>query len=82
MSQQKSKVIPALVTLTVILGGIGWLFYSSAGEAFEYYKHVDEITAKPLQQWEGKHLQVHGFVVPAIDHEADGQRAPADRVQV
>ena len=65
MSQQRqSKVVPALVTLGVILGGISYLFYSSAGEAFEYYKHVDEVMAAP-QKWEGKRLQVHGFVVPS-----------------
>src|SRR3954453_23192701 len=65
MTQQKkkNKVAPALVTLGVIVGGISYLFYSSAGEAFEYYKHVDEVMAAP-QKWEGKHLQVHGFVVP------------------
>jgi cytochrome c-type biogenesis protein CcmE len=64
MSQQKkNKVVPALVTLAVIVSGLGYLFYSSAGEAFEYYKHVDEVMAEPAK-WQGKHLQVHGFVVP------------------
>ena len=38
-----SRLVPALVTLTIVFGGIGYLFYSSAGEAFEYYKHVDEV---------------------------------------
>ena len=59
----KSKVIPALVTLAIVVGGLAYLFYSSAGEAFEYYKHVDEVMAQPTR-WNGKHLQVHGFVVP------------------
>ncbi len=59
----RTKVLPALVTLGVVLGGIVWLFYSSAGEAFEYYKHVDEVTGSPAT-WRGKHLQIHGFVVP------------------
>src|SRR6185369_5966154 len=53
--------------------GIGYLFYSSAGEAFEYYKHIDEVMNEP-QKWQGKHLQLHGFVVPGsimrrLDHE-------------
>jgi len=61
---KRSKVLPSLITLAVIGGGIGYLFYSSAGEAFEYYKHVDEVMAEP-GRWEGKHLQVHGFVVPS-----------------
>ncbi len=59
----KNKVVPALVTVAVVVGGIGYLFYSSAGEAFEYYKHVDEVMSEP-QRWEGKHVQMHGFVVP------------------
>ncbi len=60
---QKNKILPAVITLAVIVGGIGYLFYSSAGEAFEYYKHVDEVMSEPAK-WEGKHLQLHGFVVP------------------
>jgi len=63
MPPSKNKVLPALVTLLVIGGGIGYLFWSSAGEAFEYYKHVDEVMSEPTK-WEGKHLQLHGFVVP------------------
>ena len=27
-----------------------------------YYKHVDEVMASP-EQWQGKSLQLHGFVV-------------------
>jgi cytochrome c-type biogenesis protein CcmE len=60
---KKSKVAPALITLSLLIGGIVYLFYSSAGEAFEYYKHVDEVMANP-GHWEGKRLQLHGFVVP------------------
>jgi cytochrome c-type biogenesis protein CcmE len=64
MSQKKkSKVVSGLVTLGIVLGGLAYLFYSSAGEAFEYYKHVDEVMTEP-QRWEGKHLQIHGFVLP------------------
>jgi cytochrome c-type biogenesis protein CcmE len=60
---KRNKVLPALVTLTLLVGGITYLFYSSAGEAFEYYKHVDEVMTDP-GHWEGKRLQLHGFVVP------------------
>jgi len=63
MSRQKRKIISGLVTLGVLVGGIAYLFASSAGEAFEYYKHVDEIMAQP-GQWDHKHVQMHGFVVP------------------
>ena len=57
------KIAPALLTLAVVAGGITYLFWSSAGEAFEYYKHVDEVAANP-GAWTGKHLQMHGFVQP------------------
>jgi cytochrome c-type biogenesis protein CcmE len=63
MSRQQKKIISGLVTLGLLIGGVAYLFASSAGEAFEYYKHVDELMASPAQ-WENKHVQVHGFVVP------------------
>ena len=67
MSRQDSrvsrKIISGVVTLGLLVGGVAYLFASSAGEAFEYYKHVDEIMAQPAQ-WQHKHLQMHGFVVP------------------
>jgi cytochrome c-type biogenesis protein CcmE len=63
MSRQRRKIISGLLTLGFLIGGVAYLFASSAGEAFEYYKHVDELMAQPAQ-WEHKHVQVHGFVVP------------------
>ncbi len=57
------KIIPGIVTLLIVIGGIGFLFWSSAGEAFEYYKHVDEVMSEPAR-WQGKQMQVHGFVLP------------------
>ncbi len=63
MARPNRKIISGLVTLALLVGGVAYLFASSAGEAFEYYKHVDEVMAQPAQ-WEHKNLQVHGFVVP------------------
>ena len=63
MPGPKKKIISGVVTLGLLVGGVAYLFASSAGEAFEYYKHVDEIMAQPAQ-WEHKHVQMHGFVVP------------------
>ena len=63
MSRQRRKIISGIITLSLLVGGVIYLFASSAGEAFEYYKHVDEITANP-SQWEHKHVQMHGFVAP------------------
>src|SRR5438045_1730317 len=59
----QSKIAKGVLALTAMVGGIGYLFYASAGEAFEYYKHVDEVLKAP-DAWRGKHLQMHGFVVP------------------
>ena len=81
MSRQKRKIISGLVTLGLLVGGIAYLFASSAGEAFEYYKHVDEVMAQP---------GAVGAQAPAdarlrrarLDHEALRQGASADRVQV
>jgi len=74
MGSTRKKLAPALFTLAVVLGGIAYLFYASAGEAFEYYKHVDEVAANPAA-WTGKHLQMHGFVVPGtIARRMDASR--------
>ena len=63
MARPNRKLISGIVTLGLLVGGVAYLFASSAGEAFEYYKHVDEVMAQPAQ-WEHKHVQMHGFVVP------------------
>jgi cytochrome c-type biogenesis protein CcmE len=39
------------------------LLWSTLQEGTEYYKHVDEVMSS-RDQWEGKRLQLHGFVVP------------------
>jgi cytochrome c-type biogenesis protein CcmE len=51
------------VTATVIVGAFVGLLWSTLRDGTQYYKHVDEVMASP-QNWEGKHLQLHGFVVP------------------
>ena len=68
---KNSNYVPALVTLTLLIGGVVYLFYSSAGEAFEYYKHVDEVTSS-ADAWRGKKLQVHGNVVAGSIEQAKG----------
>jgi cytochrome c-type biogenesis protein CcmE len=37
--------------------------WTTLREGTEYFKHVDEVMVNP-QQWEGKSLQLHGYVVP------------------
>ena len=36
--------------------------YATLREGTEYYKHVDEVMTSP-SAWQGKSLQLHGFVV-------------------
>ena len=54
----------AKITLTavVLLSAIGGLLWYSLQQDTAYYKHVDEVMASP-DQWKGKALQLHGFVV-------------------
>jgi cytochrome c-type biogenesis protein CcmE len=56
------KVTRAVISIAVLGAALGLLFYATATGDAAYYKHVDEVTANP-QQWYGKQLQLHGFVV-------------------
>ena len=58
------KLKPVLLVLSILVvgGAFGSLFYSSLAEGTEYYKHVEEVMHQP-EQWYGKRLQLHGFVV-------------------
>ena len=58
------KLKPVLLVLSILIvgGAFGGLFYSSLAEGTEYYKHVEEVMHQP-EQWYGKRLQLHGFVV-------------------
>ncbi len=47
-------------TAFVLVGAFLGLLWSTIQDGTEYYKHVDEVMAKP-QAWEGKRLQLHGF---------------------
>ena len=50
------------VTALVLVLAFAGLLWSTLREGAEYYKHVDEVMASP-DEWEGKRLQLHGFVV-------------------
>ena len=60
MKNKAWKVGLTSLVLTLTFGG---LLYSTMAEGTEYYKHVDEVMAQP-ENWYGKKLQLHGFVVP------------------
>lgn len=52
------------VTAFVLATTFGVLMYTTLGESMQYYKYVDEVMAAPADSWEGKTLQMHGYVVP------------------
>ena len=51
------------LTSLVLLLAFGGLLWSTLREDVEYYKHVEEVMVNP-EAWQGKKLQLHGFVVP------------------
>jgi len=56
------------ITVAVLAVAFGGLMYSTLSEGTQYFKHVDEVLAN-RQQWEGKSLQLHGYVVPGSIRE-------------
>jgi cytochrome c-type biogenesis protein CcmE len=59
MSSRPLKIGATLLVLGLAFAG---LMYSTLSEGTEFYKHVDEVMANPVA-WQGKRLQLHGFVV-------------------
>ena len=59
----KNKAVKVGLTSVVLAVTFGALLYTTMAEGTEYYKHVDEVMSQP-DQWYGKKLQLHGFVVP------------------
>jgi len=58
----KHKALKIALTTTILFLALGGLLYSTLSEGTEYYMHVDEVLANP-GEWQGKNLQVHGYVV-------------------
>jgi cytochrome c-type biogenesis protein CcmE len=59
MSNKAVRIALTVIVLAVALAG---LLRATLREGTEYYKHVDEVLLNPAQ-WEGKNLQLHGYVV-------------------
>jgi cytochrome c-type biogenesis protein CcmE len=78
MSRHAAKVT---VTGVVLATAFGVLLYTTLGESMQYYMFVDEVMAAP-RTWQGKKLQVHGYVVTesierkpdALEYKFDVQR--------
>jgi len=59
----KQKAVKIGLTSLVLVLAFGGLLYSTLREGTEYYKHVEEVVPN-AQAWQGKRLQLHGYVVP------------------
>jgi cytochrome c-type biogenesis protein CcmE len=60
MTHRYIKIGVTVLVLALAFTGLMW---STLREGTEYFKHVDEVVSNP-QAWEGKRLQLHGYVVP------------------
>jgi cytochrome c-type biogenesis protein CcmE len=58
----KPRTIKIATTVAVFVLALSGLMYTTLSEGTEYYKHVDEVAGEPLA-WQGKQLNLHGFVV-------------------
>jgi cytochrome c-type biogenesis protein CcmE len=58
----RAKSIKIAATVFVIVGALTGLMYTTLSEGTEYYKMVDEVIADQAA-WQGKKLQLHGYVV-------------------
>lgn len=59
MRHRYIKIGATTVVLVLAFSGLLW---STLREGTAYFKHVDEVVTSP-EQWEGKRLQLHGYVV-------------------
>jgi cytochrome c-type biogenesis protein CcmE len=59
MTHRNIKIGVTVLVLSLAFSGLLW---STLREGTEYYKHVDEVMTSP-EQWHGKNMQLHGFVV-------------------
>ncbi len=57
------KIVLGIASLLVVGGALAIVLVSTASSAMEYYKHVDEV-APAQAKWQGKPLEMHGFVEP------------------
>jgi cytochrome c-type biogenesis protein CcmE len=58
---EKSTLAKIALTVAVVLGGGGFLIYSSVGHA-QHYRMVDELVGDGFDKWHDKEMKVHGYV--------------------
>ena len=72
------------LTALVLVGAFVGLMWSTLREGTEYYKNLDEVMANK-EQWHGKQLQLHGYIVPgsilrkrdSLEYKFKVQNSPA-----
>ena len=57
----RSKALKITLTCAVLAAALAGLMYTTLSDGTEYYIHVDEVM-QDRAAWEGKRLQLHGFV--------------------
>ena len=57
------KAIKIGLTVLVLVTAFGVLLFTTLQDNLQYYKYVDEV-ATVQQEWQGRKMQVHGYVVP------------------
>ncbi len=66
------RYIKIALTASVLVLAFTGMLWSTLREGTEYYKNVDEVIPQ-AQQWAGKQMQLHGYVVPtSIKRRRDG----------
>jgi len=57
------RYIKITLTAAVLVLAFTGMLWSTLRDGTEYYKNVDEVMPQ-AQQWTGKQMQLHGYVVP------------------
>src|SRR4026208_603193 len=60
MTHRYIKIGATALVLVLAFAGLMW---STLREGTEYYKNLDEVMVNQ-EQWHGKQLQLHGYIVP------------------
>ena len=56
------KATRAVISVGIVLSALTLLLYTTVSQGAQYFKEVDEVMVSP-EQWYGKNIQLHGFVV-------------------
>ena len=67
------KAIKIGLTALVLAAAFGALMFTTLQDSLQYYKYVDEV-ASAQHEWQGKKMQVHGYVVPGSIQGTDDRR--------